>query len=125
MFSFSSPLVTFLLVFMGGGLGSVARYGLTLLLGNWKNYPWATLVANGAACLLLGFWMGCQLQQPDSTRRLLWMTGFCGGFSTFSTFTAETWSLWQAGQATAALLNVLVSLAVCFLCLILGAKLAT
>lgn len=117
---------SFLLVFFGGGAGSVARYGVFLLLRPWQErFPWATLAANGLACLLLGFLLGWQMGGALSDqRRLLLATGFCGGFSTFSTFTAETWALWQNGQTTAALLNAGGSLALCLACLFLGLKLA-
>ncbi|MCC6413487.1 MAG: fluoride efflux transporter CrcB [Saprospiraceae bacterium] len=117
----------FLLVFLGGGLGSVCRYALGLLLQpHTARFPWATLAANGLACLILGVLTGLSLQgKLSDQQRLLFATGFCGGFSTFSTFTNETWGLWQNGQPEEALLNVTLSLAVCFLCLLLGIKIST
>jgi CrcB protein len=57
--------------------------------------------------------------------RLLLATGFCGGFSTFSTFTGETLALWQQGRPETALLNIVASLAVCFVSLLLGIKLSS
>ncbi|MFN8303120.1 MAG: fluoride efflux transporter CrcB [Saprospiraceae bacterium] len=116
-------LFAFSLVFLGGGLGSMFRYGLYLLLRPLlQQFPWATFAANGLACLVLGFALG-HTDWPEQ-RRLLLTTGFCGGFSTFSTFTAESWGLWQAGQHAAFVGNVFGSLALCFLCLLLGLKLA-
>jgi len=112
----------FTLVFLGGGLGSICRYAITVWMQPWQlRFPWATLAANGLACFVLGALLGWQLsgQMPDRYRLLL-ATGFCGGFSTYSTFTAETWQLWQTGQTTAAMINVAVSLAVCMVCLLLG-----
>lgn len=115
--------LAFSLVFLGGGLGSIARYSLYLLLRPWQQqFPWATLAANGLACLVLGFALGHT--DWSEQRRLLIATGFCGGFSTFSTFTAENWGLWQAGQHGAFVGNVFGSLALCLLCLLLGLKLA-
>jgi len=115
----------FLLVFLGGGFGSVARWGLSLAIQPLlPRFPWATLAANGLACLIMGILMGHQLSTGVvEQRRLLLAVGFCGGFSTFSTFSAETLTLWQAGQQSLAALNVLGSLAVCFACLLLGLKL--
>ena len=114
----------FLLVFLGGGSGSICRYGLGLLLQpHISRFPLATLVANALACILLGFLTGLSMQgKLADQHRLLFATGFCGGFSTFSTFTGETWALWQDGQPGAALFNVALSLVVCFVCLFLGIK---
>jgi CrcB protein len=114
----------FLLVFAGGGLGSVCRYALGLLILPWlPRFPLATLAANALACFLLGWLIAWQLLgQLSDARRLLLATGFCGGCSTFSTFTAETWHLWQSGQSAAAAANLFLNLAVSALCLILGMK---
>lgn len=118
-----SSFTAFGLVFIGGGAGSMARYGIFLLLRPWHaHFPWATLAANALACLLLGMLLGAQ---ASDWRRLLLATGFCGGFSTFSTFTAESWALWQQGQAGAALANMAGSLALCAVCLLLGLKIGS
>ncbi|MFN0216996.1 MAG: fluoride efflux transporter CrcB [Saprospiraceae bacterium] len=113
-----------LLVFIGGGLGSVTRWGLSLAFQPLlSRFPWATLAANGLACFVLGILLAQQLSVGIvEPRRLLLGVGFCGGFSTFSTFTAETLTLWQEGQQTLAALNIFGSLAVCFACLLLGLK---
>lgn len=117
----------FLLVFLGGGLGSLVRWGISLAVQPFQpRFPWATLAANGLACLVLGALLGLQLNGDLSAeRRLLLATGFCGGFSTFSTFTAETFQAFQNGQFSIAFLNVLGNLLLCFACLYLGMKWAT
>jgi CrcB protein len=122
-----SSFYALFLVFVGGGLGSVARYGVGLLLQPWApRFPLATLLANVAACLLLGVLTGLQMRgQLDEPRRLLLATGFCGGFSTFSTFTNETWTAFQHGQTASALLNVFLNLALCFFSLFLGMKIGS
>jgi CrcB protein len=116
---------SFLLVFLGGGLGSLCRWGLGLSIQPLlPKFPWATLVANALACLIMGSVLGLQLQgNLSEERKLLLATGFCGGFSTFSTFTAETWQCFQNGQYGSAAANVFGSLTVCFVCLLLGIKL--
>jgi len=114
----------FILVFLGGGFGSVCRWGLSLAIQPLlPRFPLATLAANGLSCILLGILLGQQLGTGViEQRRLLLAVGFCGGFSTFSTFTAETFQLWQGGQHSLAALNVLGNLAVCMTCLLLGLK---
>ncbi len=120
-----SRLLAFSLVFLGGGAGSIVRYGLYLMLRPWSvRFPWTTLAANGLACLALGLVLGWTGGNWSEQRRLLLATGFCGGFSTFSTFTSETWGLWQNGQSWAAIFNIAGSLALCLVCLLLGLKLA-
>jgi len=113
-----------LLVFLGGGLGSICRWSISLAVQPLQSrFPWATLAANGLACLVLGTLTGLQLGgNLSAEKRLLLVTGFCGGFSTFSTFTAETVQAFQNGYYLSAAANVLGSLIICFVCLLLGIK---
>lgn len=106
-----------LLIFVGGGLGSVIRFGM----GKWvnafhnQNFPWGTLVVNGVACLAMGLLIGLadhkQLLSPSA--RLFWTVGFCGGFSTFSAFSAEALDLIQGGFQLSFALYILGSLLLC------------
>lgn len=117
-------MLHFFLVFLGGGLGSLCRYGLGIWAQPWQSrFPLATLAANALACAVLGAVLGLQLggQLPERYRLLL-ATGFCGGFSTFSTFTAETWQLAQSGHTSTALLNVAANMGVCLGSLWVGMK---
>jgi len=106
-----------LIVFLGGGLGSVVRYAL----GRWINsmhdqaFPWGTLVVNVIACFLLGLVVGLadHKQLFSAPARLFWTIGFCGGFSTFSTFSQETLSLLQQGLTLQLLTYVSLSLVLC------------
>ncbi|MEM1358447.1 MAG: CrcB family protein, partial [Bacteroidota bacterium] len=103
--------MNYLLVFVGGGLGSLARYGLARLLPSPElsagQMPWPTLLANFLACLLLGGLLGYVSREAlGRPYQLLLMTGFCGGFSTFSTFAAEAWLLGEEGFSGAALTYV-------------------
>lgn len=113
-----------LIVFLGGGLGSVARYALGkgVNMVHTQNFPWGTLAVNGAACLLLGVIVGIadHRQLISAPARLFWTVGFCGGFSTFSTFSHETIQLMQSGFTLNSIAYILSSLLLCVATTFLG-----
>lgn len=119
-------MTSYFLVFIGGGLGSMARFGIGQLLARFSwQFPLATFAANIISCLILGYLIGFSTQHsPGASYKLLLMTGFCGGFSTFSTFSAETLLLLQQGQYGYAFLNIGASLMLCLLAVYLGIKAA-
>lgn len=87
-----------LLVFAGGGLGSVLRYAV----GQWwsapaNGFPWATFWVNLIGSLLIGCFLGWSLTREGAWRLLL-VSGFCGGFTTFSAFSAESLTLLRQQQ---------------------------
>lgn len=106
-----------ILVFLGGGLGSVTRFSL----GKWVNafhshhFPFGTLVVNIVACFALGFIIGFadSKQMMSAHSRLFWAVGFCGGFSTFSTFSNESLTLLQNGYNTSMVMYILLSVVLC------------
>ncbi|MGB1075206.1 MAG: FluC/FEX family fluoride channel [Flavobacteriales bacterium] len=101
-------------VFLGGGLGSTARYLLGFGINKWSAVmPWSTLAANVLATGILALIWKHAPHLSQSTWGLLWMTGFCGGFSTFSTFSLDTFHLYQNHGWSVALLNVLFSVVAC------------
>src|SRR5215475_8334194 len=101
----------FLLIAVGGALGSVARYYASRLVMELSGglFPWGTMFVNVTGGILIGFFAG--LSEPESRfylspqMRLLLMTGICGGYTTFSTFSLETVALVDGGQWLAASFN--------------------
>ncbi|TXF88796.1 fluoride efflux transporter CrcB [Neolewinella aurantiaca] len=105
-----------LFVFIGGGLGSLARYGVGQLLPSATledgQIPWFTLVANLLACVVLGLGVGWVSKDLLSKElQLLLLTGFCGGFSTFSTFALELVLMGEEGHWGSAAVYLGISLA--------------
>ncbi|MGN6482151.1 fluoride efflux transporter CrcB [Luteibacter sp.] len=118
----------YLLVFIGGGLGSMARYGISVfgmrLLG--QGFPWPTLLINIVGSALMGLltgWLAAQGTSPQSLR-LFVATGILGGFTTFSTFSLETVLLYERGQLGLAVAYVAASVGVGVGALVLAMKLA-
>jgi len=119
--------VNFLMVFIGGGLGSICRYGIARGMNSYEGaFPLATFLANAISCILLGALIEYHLKNGmEQGMRLMLITGFCGGFSTFSTFSYETFDLLQNGDYTNAFLNIGGSLIVCLICIFIGLKITS
>jgi len=104
-------------VFVGGGLGSLVRYSISLgVLKGLKvaGFPWATLAANLLACFVAAWVLNSGWTSGQAGRHALLLIGFCGGLSTFSTFSLENVALIQQGRWDWALINTLLNLAACF-----------
>lgn len=110
-----------LAVFIGGGIGSACRFGVSKLVMSLSasHFPWGTLAANVLACAILGitFLVGGKDIERQSGWFALLAIGFCGGFSTFSTFSIETLRLMREGMLLWAAGNIVLSVAMCLLVL--------
>ena len=92
---------SFLLVFLGGGLGSGLRYLVTVTMNQYsKVLPFGTFTVNMLGCLLIGLILGYAQKENTLTSNqiLLLATGFCGGFTTFSAFANENLELIKNGE---------------------------
>jgi len=104
----------YLLVFIGGGIGSVLRFAVYHAARLWlpPDFPWGTMAVNVlgglAAGALAGWILSRSVGGADSTSLFL-MSGLLGGFTTFSAFSLDAVLLWQRDQAGLALLYVLAS----------------
>lgn len=107
-----------LLVFVGGGFGSVLRYLIGRFLNNTENgIPYGTFLANVLGSLCIGIILGyaAKTQTLSQNYTLLLATGFCGGFTTFSTFAYENHLFLKSGDFTSFAVYTLISFTIGFL----------
>jgi fluoride exporter len=106
-------------IFFGGGLGTLARWGLSgFVARHWgETFPWGTLVINITGSFIIGLFAG--LTGPDgrwlapASVRQFFIVGICGGYTTFSSFSLETLALAEKQQWFKAGANVFLSMVLC------------
>lgn len=104
-----------LLVALGGALGSVLRYLLSLIyIQEWKGFPWQTLLINLFGSLLIGIMLGIMQRKGANADwfQYFWIMGLCGGFTTFSSFSKECMHLIQNGAYFSVILYISLSIIV-------------
>src|ERR1700756_3422729 len=108
-----------LLIFVGGGIGSLLRYGLSRLVNNniISHFPFGTFIVNMIGCFFIGFFIFYteRYQATVQEWRLFLVTGLCGGFTTFSAFSMENVQLMTDQRIFLSLLYTLGSVALGFM----------
>ena len=113
----------FLLIFIGGGLGSVFRFLISQIsFVNFSKFPAPTLLSNTIGCLILGIVLGYAIKNNhlNSPQTLLLATGFCGGLTTFSTFAYENISMIKSGDINQLFFYTFLSIFLGFISIYIG-----
>jgi CrcB protein len=116
----------YLLIALGGALGSVARFAASGYVAQHfgETFPWGTLLVNVSGSFIIGFFN--TLTSPDGRAmvgpagRHFFMTGVLGGFTTFSSFSLNTLNLARDGELARAAGNAAGSLVLCLIAVWLG-----
>lgn len=117
-------------IFVGGGLGSLARWSCSGLVANrfGQAFPWGTLIVNVSGSFIIGLF--ATLTGPEgrwlapASFRQFFMIGICGGYTTFSSFSLQTLNLASDGEWLYAAGNVIFSVISCLVAVWLGHLLA-
>lgn len=116
----------YLVIALGGALGSVARFAASASLdrATQSAFPWGTIAVNISGCFLIGLFAAATAPggrfPVSSELRQFVMVGICGGYTTFSSFSLQTLVLARDGDLPRALLNVAFSVLFCILGVWLG-----
>lgn len=113
-----------LFVFLGGGLGSVARYATIRLLARCLPtavFPWGVFAANILGSFILGFLCALPIMREKGGGPWLFAaTGFLGGYTTFSTLANDSWLLLAGQHPWLAVLNAVGSIVLGIIAAALG-----
>jgi CrcB protein len=117
-------MTKYLMVAMGGALGSVLRFWVGGYVSNklGTRFPYGTFLINVTASFLIGFILTLLAERThwDPNWRYLIPVGFIGGYSTFSTFEYESFRVFQDGELLIGGLNLVLSVVLGFLAVWLG-----
>jgi CrcB protein len=122
--SMKGVMLDYVLVFVGGGIGSALRHGVNVAFVHWfgTRFPFHTLFDNVSGSLVMGLLAG-HFAFGSGTSQHLWLfltTGIIGGYTTFSAFSLDTVLLCERGQWRRATGYVLTSVLASIFGLVLG-----
>lgn len=116
--------MTYLIVFLGGGLGAALRHGINIFTARvfGTGFPYGTLTVNVTGSLIMGLLAAYFAFKGDASQqwRLFLATGVLGGYTTFSAFSLDVALLYERGDLALAALYVLASVALSILALFAG-----
>ena len=105
--------MNYLLVFIGGGLGSCLRHAVNVICPRLfgSGFPYHTFIINITGSTIMGLVAGYLAFKGDAVQswRLFLMTGILGGYTTFSAFSLDAALLYERGEIGLALFYVLGS----------------
>ena len=114
----------YLLVFIGGGLGSTLRHTINIVCPRFlgTDFPYHTFIINITGSTIMGLIAGYLAFKGDASQswRLFLMTGILGGYTTFSAFSLDSALLYERGEIGLSLLYVLGSVVLSILGLFAG-----
>ena len=105
--------MSYLIVFLGGGLGAALRHGINILVGRTlgTGFPYSTFLINISGSLIMGLVAAYFAFKGDASQnwRLFLTTGILGGYTTFSAFSLDVAVLYERGEIASAAIYILGS----------------
>jgi CrcB protein len=119
-----NEIMNYLLVFIGGGLGSTLRYWVNVLCGRLfgTDFPYGIMLINITGSTVMGLIAGYLAFKGEASQpwRIFIMTGILGGYTTFSAFSLDAALLYERGEVGLAALYVIGSVALAIVGLFAG-----